>query len=512
MDCKVCLDKFNEEDKRPRYIPCGHTFCSFCLSNLLKNSSLSCPTCRAKHTAADIAQFPIAYLVEELIKNCNVRRSLAKAGSANSLPESNNGERKAISKKLSSLREEQQESIDVVDDTCERVFTELAMYKAALVHWQADHDKFVDKITKLLIEPNEELRRLLAEEKQSIEDVRQEGLARQGNLYLALSALSKAETAQEVVTAIDAADQHQTAAEEWTEKCLEGYPNISLAHRSNKLRLLINKALEIITEGNEDGSCAPMHLAGSKYSIPKKVTFIRELASVKITVESLRRPSGSVKSLLDAGVVFAVKKDEEGKNRFAKISLTNNNTVLHHLTDVPPSTNVYTLQYDEIKSQINTSNALTFLDLVWPSSTQRQRVHIRLSPESARGRHFILMCTGEEGPSLADTNFQKVLRKGGPGELVMAGSYSCVKGSAILPNGDKYKRKATAGVVFGVPHWDKVWDARYYGVFHIATRDCPSSYYYTAFGQVESGLETLVAAANLNDITCVKIVECGVVL
>lgn len=173
--------------------------------------------------------------MEELIKNCNVRRSLAKAGSANSLPESNNGERKAISKKLSSLREEQQESIDVVDDTCERVFTELAMYKAALVHWQADHDKFVDKITKLLIEPNEELRRLLAEEKQSIEDVWQEGLARQGNLYLALSALSKAETAQEVVTAIDAADQHQTAAEEWTEKCLEGYPNISLAHRSNKV-------------------------------------------------------------------------------------------------------------------------------------------------------------------------------------------------------------------------------------------------------------------------------------
>lgn len=170
------------------------------------------------------------------------------------------------------------------------------------------------------------------------------------------------------------------------------------------------------------------------------------------------------------------------------------------------------LQYDEIKSQMNASNTLTFLDLVWPASTQRRRVHIRLSPESARGRHFILMCTGEEGPSLADTNFQKVLRKGGPGELVMAGSYSCVKGSAILPNGDKYKRKATAGVVFGVPHWDKVWDARYYGVFHIATRDCPSSYYYTAFGQVETGLEALVAATELDDITCVKIAECGVVL
>ncbi|XP_042883048.1 uncharacterized protein LOC122260027 [Penaeus japonicus] len=510
MDCKVCLDKFNEEDKRPRYIPCGHTFCSFCLSNLFRNGSVSCPTCRAKHTASDVAQFPIAYLVEELIKNCNVRRTLETAGPATSPSEPN--AKKGISKKLTSLREEQRDSIDNLEDTCESVFTELAMYKGSLSHWQSEHDKFVDKIAKIMIEPNEEIRRALADERKSLEDVWEEGLARQREMDSALVTLCKAETAQQVVTAIDIADQRQTATEAWIEKCREDLPNITAAHKSNKIRLLFKKALEIITEGMADGSCAPMHLSGSRYTVPQKVTFIRELASVKITVDSLRRPNGSVKSLLEAGVVFAVKKDEAGKDFFAKITLKNNKTFLHHLSDVSPSTNVYTLPYDEIKSEMNTSNVLTFLDLTWPGSTEQRRVHIRLSPESARGRHFIVMCTGEQGSSLADTNFQKVLRKGGPGELVMAGSYSCVKGSAILPNGDKYRRKATAGVVFGVPHWDKVWDARYYGVFHIATRDCPSSYYYTAFGQVESGLEVLVAAANLDDITCVKIVECGVVL
>lgn len=235
QDCKVCLDRFNEEDKRPRYIPCGHTFCSFCLSNLMKSGSLSCPTCRARHSAPDIAQFPIAYLVEELIKNCSVRRSLARAGATSSLAESNNGERKTISKKLTSLKEEQQESMDVVDETCEKVFTDLAMYKAALVHWQSDHDKYVDKITKLMIEPNEELRRLLADEKQAIEDRWQEGLELQGDLCMALSALSDAETAQQVVTAIDAADQRQTKAEEWIETCHEGFPNIALAHKSIKV-------------------------------------------------------------------------------------------------------------------------------------------------------------------------------------------------------------------------------------------------------------------------------------
>lgn len=41
MECKICFEKYNEKDRKPKLITsCGHTFCEFCLRKLTK-----CPTC-----------------------------------------------------------------------------------------------------------------------------------------------------------------------------------------------------------------------------------------------------------------------------------------------------------------------------------------------------------------------------------------------------------------------------------------------------------------------------------
>jgi hypothetical protein len=41
MECKICFEKYNEKDRKPKLITsCGHTFCEFCLRKLIK-----CPTC-----------------------------------------------------------------------------------------------------------------------------------------------------------------------------------------------------------------------------------------------------------------------------------------------------------------------------------------------------------------------------------------------------------------------------------------------------------------------------------
>jgi uncharacterized protein YbaR (Trm112 family) len=46
INCPICYDTFNDKDKIPRILPCGHTFCQVCLLDLRTSNILTCPTCR----------------------------------------------------------------------------------------------------------------------------------------------------------------------------------------------------------------------------------------------------------------------------------------------------------------------------------------------------------------------------------------------------------------------------------------------------------------------------------
>ena len=45
LECPVCMDIFRD----PRLLPCAHTICKGCLESLMRDSSIECPVCRAKH-------------------------------------------------------------------------------------------------------------------------------------------------------------------------------------------------------------------------------------------------------------------------------------------------------------------------------------------------------------------------------------------------------------------------------------------------------------------------------
>ncbi|CAI2355688.1 unnamed protein product [Caenorhabditis sp. 36 PRJEB53466] len=49
--CKVCMEKFKMEDKTPRLLECGHTFCEDCLNKMIEGGGerfgrIRCPQCR----------------------------------------------------------------------------------------------------------------------------------------------------------------------------------------------------------------------------------------------------------------------------------------------------------------------------------------------------------------------------------------------------------------------------------------------------------------------------------
>jgi len=54
LECSICLESYNENEKCPRVLACGHTFCSACLANWTKDNEVECPTCRRKTPSDDV--------------------------------------------------------------------------------------------------------------------------------------------------------------------------------------------------------------------------------------------------------------------------------------------------------------------------------------------------------------------------------------------------------------------------------------------------------------------------
>ena len=49
VSCDICCEKFKKTlDMTPKMLVCLHTFCAVCLKRLVKNGTISCPTCRKK--------------------------------------------------------------------------------------------------------------------------------------------------------------------------------------------------------------------------------------------------------------------------------------------------------------------------------------------------------------------------------------------------------------------------------------------------------------------------------
>ncbi|CAC5379844.1 unnamed protein product [Mytilus coruscus] len=50
LECNICTEVFDEDERIPRLLPCHHSFCSECLKRLdRRKDTIKCPTCNAVH-------------------------------------------------------------------------------------------------------------------------------------------------------------------------------------------------------------------------------------------------------------------------------------------------------------------------------------------------------------------------------------------------------------------------------------------------------------------------------
>ena len=67
MECPICSELFNDVDHCPRLLRCGHTCCEQCLNHVLKESLITCPTCRDIMVTSSPGNLPKNYTVLEFI-------------------------------------------------------------------------------------------------------------------------------------------------------------------------------------------------------------------------------------------------------------------------------------------------------------------------------------------------------------------------------------------------------------------------------------------------------------
>ncbi len=66
MECPSCYESFDEKERVPRNLQCGHTFCEKCLAQLQSSQTFSCPICRKQHAPFKASDLPKNYIALEL--------------------------------------------------------------------------------------------------------------------------------------------------------------------------------------------------------------------------------------------------------------------------------------------------------------------------------------------------------------------------------------------------------------------------------------------------------------
>nr|XP_045588565.1 tripartite motif containing 13-like [Procambarus clarkii] len=290
-ECSVCFNNYDDTLLRPRTLPCGHPFCSQCIDNAIKNGQLNCPSCRAQHTATAATQFPISYGMEAFIRKLKGMEVVP----VKTVPtKPNKAPTRGISKKLRSMVEEQKNSISSLITSCEEVLSQLGEYQGQLGDWKTQHLQLQDRLYAL-VEQNKSAMKLLELEDTSVVDMTTQGEEGKTQLQAMLGSFDTVNTAQEVDTTIDTADECSMKVEDWLQKCQELFPDVNTVHTSVKVQETIREALEMTT--TETGATAdPVHLGDSDSSIMTKVKEITgEFPQKEITVSFIFSLIGHIK-------------------------------------------------------------------------------------------------------------------------------------------------------------------------------------------------------------------------
>ncbi|XP_068227204.1 uncharacterized protein [Palaemon carinicauda] len=552
VDCKVCYNPYNTEDRRPLFLPCGHTFCSRCITNYIKEDMpvFVCYTCRAEHSVSANTEFPVNFELESILHHLRASNPLTEASK--------------VSQNIEWLNHEINRDKKVTDSTFQAANSQLRHYKTELENWKKIHEtdfqehmKSIDslgEIQKYLIDEIFRVDMVLAEGEKSMDAVRD-----------SWEKLNEAQGPCNFFAAFQDAYACFESFKNWIRQVETRFPDKKLVVDSCKLRrqsISLRKKCGSPGKLEEDTTTDPKRnvkagacVKASDFSLRDEFSLlsmqdkIRKVMdsvpdgrksqstqthdSAVLKIEDLKDLPPQTRELLRLGRVFAAHIVEDGDHgatktratKYAKISLDDSNRLWLHVLGNPEviPNDSFVLQYNEVKKlQVHSRyHFQCFLEL-GEGERSFGKLIINLHQRSSAGTQFFRLCRGSEGLSYLNTNAIKLdSNEQYRYESVLFGDYENNDGSggkSLLPGIDWKADAIRKGNNGPCDMWrlratsqDESKTAQFHIITKAVSKGAPIASGF--LGKVVEGSHALTEAiSQCPDVRRVYVKDCGVLL
>ncbi|XP_066971996.1 uncharacterized protein [Macrobrachium rosenbergii] len=328
--CQLCYEVYDEETRRPRMLPCGHSYCTDCISKLIMNGRFTCPACNVYFVASDASQIPINYGMEMCISVLKEKKICA------------NCEFQPLNKirTMQDMIDSQKSSALYQLLSSEALERQLSDYQEYLENNIKKHKEVAKKLHKKAAW-HESIAKQMTEEQKKTKETQEQVILCSQNMRANLPELDSADSNKAV--SIAAAKVIETFGElaSCLSKCQAEFPDPRVA--------LSQKALvKSVAVLDEEDSCKYEEdfyasiLSSSHLTISEKLTLCSN-DKLSFTVAELRSDPDTWIKRINSGKLFAVSS-VEGRDKFAAISMKDGQVYLHCLRDQEVAPNGYLIK------------------------------------------------------------------------------------------------------------------------------------------------------------------------
>ncbi|XP_042882336.1 uncharacterized protein LOC122259532 isoform X3 [Penaeus japonicus] len=281
--CHICSTSYDNETQRPKILPCGHTFCSQCLLNLIERNDgqVACPLCKRATAITDLSKLTTNFSILDLTSSDSQQEEAQASSNASARVEprpplsagicDEHDQQKmfkcktcdewichvctviehpvgkcnviSVKKALEEKKNDVNEQVEQFLNEFNQRFDRLAAHDRELQTWQKAFQKSKVELEKAL-EEYKGLEQTVAQEHLKVKKAKAEGLAYLQDLEETQKQVAKLSRLQEVEDYTRAVSHYKESVQRWMQEMLDmtNVQNMSLS----QMHYLTNFSLELM--------------------------------------------------------------------------------------------------------------------------------------------------------------------------------------------------------------------------------------------------------------------------
>lgn len=313
-DCTVCFKRYDDDGHRPRVLTsCGHSFCSTCITEMIKDNKLQCPNCRASCDLSTVDQLPVNFALLDIVLGDFVSPEDSSSSVSDTQekmsPKVNGGlcedhcqyklfrcttcdlfichlctitEHPSASCSIVSIKQAIEEmkadELGVANSelvSCEEVTEHLVIYEEHLDKQLECHEDQINML-KASIERHNDLIKKLGEERSRVQEALVESSKMQDMVKTSEDDLSSITSLQEVQDAVIQTKNSNKTAKTWRIQCVSEFPDIETLSLSLKLQEATGVALKALKQKDSGTTTAKAVATTDLLSIVEKIDKLKQ--------------------------------------------------------------------------------------------------------------------------------------------------------------------------------------------------------------------------------------------